>query len=221
MKSVRFTIYCFFLVSFTISQFSCEKNDTVSNILKDIDNNTYKTIRIGNQVWMAENLRTTRYNDGESVTDYFYYNNDSLSNAETYGILYSPYTVGRGNICPVGWHVSTQNDWIELSDTLGGVDIAGSKLKEGGLDHWHSPNENTTNESGFTALPGGTIVRQPYWWNAERKWIYRDEFYGMGNVGFWWSDTTVCELSYQTPQLFLNHESNHLGLVFSIRCVKD
>ncbi len=136
--------------------------------VKDIDGNVYKTVTIGTQVWMAEDLKTTKYNDGTPIPyvaddtewknlrsdAYCWYNNDE-SNKTTYGALYNWYTTNTGKLCPVGWHVSTNSDWEKLIDYGGGWEIAGGKLKEAGTTHWDAPNIGATNEFGFTALPGG------------------------------------------------------------------
>ncbi len=117
---------------------------------------------------MAENLKTTKHNDGTSipnVTDntawknlvtpaYCWYNNDIL-NKTPYGALYNWYTVNTGKLCPSGWHVPTDSEWTILTTYLGGLSIAGGKLKETGTGHWLNPNTGATNETGFTALPGG------------------------------------------------------------------
>ena len=116
-----------------------------TNSLKDIDGNLYKTVTIGSQVWMKENLRTTRYNDGLAiplVTDYdswaalttpayCWYNNDS-KNKEVYGALYNYYTIDTKKLCPEGWYVPADSDWTELIDYLGGSEIAANKLKRRG-----------------------------------------------------------------------------------------
>jgi uncharacterized protein (TIGR02145 family) len=151
--------------------------------VKDIDNNRYDIITIGTQTWMAENLKTTRYNDGSLIpliTDgtawgtaspneapgYCWYNAPNEStNLIAYGALYNwyainPSTNGNKNVCPVGWHVPTDGEWDILRDHLdpaanGNTNIAGGKMKEAGLAHWITPNIGATNESGFAGLPGG------------------------------------------------------------------
>jgi uncharacterized protein (TIGR02145 family) len=138
-----------------------------SGKITDIDGNNYKTVKIGAQTWMAENLKTTRLNDGTSislVTDqtawyalttpgYCFYNNNS-SNKEVYGALYNWFATSSGKLCPTGWHVPSNDEWKTLENTIGGVAVAGKKLKESGTSHWPSPN-NGTDEFGFAALPGG------------------------------------------------------------------
>lgn len=131
----------------------------------DYDGNIYKTIKIGNQIWMAENLRTTHYSNGAPVS-YLNYNNDT-ANAVKYGRLYTSSAVMNGEsgsntnpsnvkgISPEGWHIPSKSEWEQLSTFLGGTLFAGGKLKETGNSHWLVNNVGATNESGFTALPSG------------------------------------------------------------------
>lgn len=134
----------------------------------DIDGNIYHTVIIGNQIWLAEDLKTTKYNDGTpiplvtgnagwinlSTPGYCLYDND-ITNRETYGALYNWFALQTGKLCPTGWHVPSDEEWTVLTDFLGGESIAGGKLKEAGTVHWDTPNLGATNESGFTSLPGG------------------------------------------------------------------
>jgi uncharacterized protein (TIGR02145 family) len=162
-----------------------------SQTVSDIDGNIYNTVTIGTQVWMVENLKTTKYRNGDpipNVTDeiqwsnlttggYCNYDND-ISNVTTYGRLYNWYAVNDSrNIAPIGWHVATDAEWTTLTDYLGGENVAGSKLKEFGTAHWQSPNDDATNESGFTALPGGDR-------------FFNGPFNYMTGMGFWlcWAD---------------------------------
>lgn len=136
----------------------------------DIDGNVYHTISIGTQVWLVENLKVTHYRNGDTIThgtrmnqlkptgslgEYWNYSNkDSLGNI--YGRLYNYYAVVDPRfIAPMGWHVASDSDWSVLAHFLGADSIVGGKLKEAGTTHWFSPNLGATNESGFTALPGG------------------------------------------------------------------
>jgi uncharacterized protein (TIGR02145 family) len=143
----------------------------------DVDSNYYPVVTIGTQTWMAANLETTQYSDGTAiplVTDnsvwadwesltapaYCWYDNNPETYKNLYGALYNWYTVdtlsnGGKNVCPAGWHMPTDDEWTTLIDYLGGVNVAGGKLKETGTDHWNSPNTGATNEIGFTALAGG------------------------------------------------------------------
>jgi len=181
--------------------------------VKDIDGNEYRTIRIGTQNWMAENLKTTRYQDGNFIihglTDndwtyanqglYTNYNNDPGYDPD-YGKLYNWFAIADSrNICPVGWHVPTKDEWqILVSYSFGG------KLKESGTLHWESPNTGATNESGFTALPGGLrneynfawIGQSGLWWSstpywAEPEWPEATGFHGSSNYGDFVEDNAI------------------------------
>jgi uncharacterized protein (TIGR02145 family) len=204
-------------------------------IVVDIDGTLYKTIRIGSQVWMAQNLRTTKYKNGTAIpliTDntawstlntpgYCWSNNDSASYSNTYGALYNWYTVNTGNLCPTGWHVPTDAEWSTLTNYLGGesipgrADVAGGKLKETGTTHWNTPNEGATNETGFTALPGG--IRHD-----------NGTFSSIGSFGGWWSATDDfddnargwCRGMYSSYPIVMS--SRTLKLTgSSVRCVRD
>ena len=153
--------------------------------MTDIDGNEYKTITIGTQTWMAENLRTTKYRNGDPITyiggfDWgtslsgaYCWINNNVAFKVTYGGSYNWFAIADNrNIAPVGWHVPTDTEWATLTDYLGGTNVAGDKLKETGTMHWPTPNSGATNSSGFTALPGG----------------YRETIafmYGDGS-GYWW-----------------------------------
>jgi uncharacterized protein (TIGR02145 family) len=197
----------------------------------DIDGNAYKTINIGTQTWMAENLNATKYNNGDpipNVTDgpawyslvsgaYCNYNNVSV-NSTTYGKLYNFYAVvDSRNLCPTGWHIPTDPEWTILTTYLGGETVAGIKLKERGTIHWQSPNATATNESYFTGLPGGS--------HYDRAYAFSGDFDGVGTNGFWWSYTVVGtsawyrSLQYNYDNLDRNSRSWREGM--SVRCVKD
>ena len=195
----------------------------------DIDGNVYQTVKIGDQWWMAENLKVTHYRNGNVIphnyTDgyvwgalstgaYCEYNNDP-SNVPTYGLLYNWFALddSRG-LAPSGWHVPSYSEWEVMISFLGGASVAGGKLKEAGTAHWNSPNSGATNESGFTALPGG----------------YRYEWYGMYSglrvdASFWSSTGTSEVRAYdywiETYSAFIALQNS--GKVFgsSVRCVKD
>lgn len=155
----------------------------------DIDGNSYNTVRIGEQTWMVENLRTTKFNDGTDiplVTDnsawgalttpgYCWYNNDQETYGETYGALYNWYTVETDKLCPTGWRVGNRWVWSDLLSYIGvDIMIVGGHFKETGTKHWNSPNTGATNETGFTALPAGTRNDQ-------------GEFNGIGKEATFWS----------------------------------
>ena len=191
----------------------------------DYDGNVYDTVHIGTQVWMKQNLKTTHYKIGTSITypgtnnttwqyntsgAYAWYNNDSVSNKIIYGALYNWYAVNTGNLCPTGWHVPTKADWIELTNYLGGESIAGGKLKATTL--WASPNTGATNETGFTALPGGSRSNN-------------GTFENYGSCIFWSStekETTSAWLSmltYNNSNLYVSYTNKISGRY--VRCLRD
>lgn len=195
--------------------------------ITDIDGNAYKTIQIGTHTWMAENLKTTKFKDGSAITSvtdagpwinlstpaYCWYNNDAATNKASYGALYNWYAINTGNLCLTGWHVPTDAEWTRLTTYMGGETVAGGKLKETGTGHWFNPNTGATNETGFTALPGG----------------YRDGYNGIFEAiedrGIWWSS-----VEYQNGAMIwsIRYDSSTGGRGdggkqdgFSVRCVKD
>ncbi len=196
--------------------------------LVDIDNNSYEIATIGSQVWMAENLKVTRYNDGTPiplVTDNTawsslttpgctWYNNGG--EAPEYGALYNYYAVAdtnSRNVCPTGWHVPGDAEWINLTDYLGGSGSAGGKMKERGLAHWHAPNTGATNETGFTGLPAG---------GRGTGGIFRN----LTTEGDWWSSTgsSSSEAYYQSVAFISKLAYRYISdkrLGLSVRCVKD
>jgi uncharacterized protein (TIGR02145 family) len=196
--------------------------------LTDADGNVYKTIQIGSQTWMAENLRATKYSDGTSIPEGEAFNNEWSSlvspgyswlywNDETfksvYGALYNWYTVNTSKLCPTGWHVPNDTEWKTLTNLLGGESIAGVKLKEMGTNHWDTPNTGATNETGFTAIPGGNIYSNGSGMN-------------IGSLGGWWSSTLSnttnawSRLLYNTDGIVhsLSYDKRY---GFSVRCLKD
>jgi uncharacterized protein (TIGR02145 family) len=201
------------------------------NNIADVDGNSYKTVKIGDQVWMAENLKVSKFSDGTDIPNvsdgtqwsnlttsaWAYCNNDAVNNAK-YGKLYNWYTLsptmnGNKNVCPSGWHVPTDAEWTVLTEYLGGEIIAGGKMKEVGITSWNSPNTYATNISFFTGIPAG-----------ER---YFGGGYGdIGRFGYWWSSTEDGEGGVWNRKLYLNNGyigSNHgsKGDGFSVRCLKD
>jgi len=206
---------------------SCKQNSATGTV-SDIDGNTYKTITIGTQVWMAENLRTTKYNDGTAIPlvtgntawsnlnspGYCWADNDSESNKITYGALYNWYAVNTSKLCPKGWHVATDAEWTTLIAYLGGLKVAGGKLKS--TTGWDSLTEDkASNSNGFTALPGD----------------YREAngtFHDVGKHGFWWTSSEsdqgensawMRRMNYCSSSVFANSYAKMDGM--SVRCVRD
>ena len=195
--------------------------------ISDIDGNNYKTIQIGNQVWMAENLKTTRYNDGEAIPlvtensnwsnltahGYSWYSNSSVTYKDVYGALYNWYAAASGKLCPAGWHVFSESELNVLKTFLGGGTDTGSKMKETETTHWASPNALTTNASGWTGLPGGRRNEEGI-------------FTSIGFVGYWWSATEYSSTAAVDAMLYWDFtflDSNNYKKTngMSVRCVKD
>jgi uncharacterized protein (TIGR02145 family) len=160
--------------------------------MTDQEGNVYKTIVIGTQEWMAENLKTSIYRNGDLIlTDldnatwsstnsgaWTFYNNDSQYECP-YGKLYNFYAVQDSrHVCPNGWHEPVEAEWTLLSDSLGGFGFSGGKMKTTGFQYWNSPNTDATNESGFSSLPGG-----------ERYSDFNGTFTLIGWAGNWWSSS--------------------------------
>ena len=220
------------VISFTTLGFNFNPELTYGSV-SDIDGNTYKTIQIGTQTWMAENLKTTKFNDSSSIDGvlddilwwylarpaYCWYGNNA-NNMAIYGALYNWYSIDaetnrHKNICPAGWHVPTDTEWTTLTDHLGGYSIAGGALKETGKLHWITPNFGATNESGFTALPGGY-----------RDYNGKFNSYGIGFSGYWWSSPDSNNSGVLFRQLFYYYSSVHIvegakNDGFSVRCIMD
>jgi len=193
--------------------------------ISDIDGNVYNIIKIENQWWMAENLKTTKLNDGTSILNvmnntwvnvltpgFCWYNND-IVNKNIYGAIYNGHTVYSQKLCPTGWHVPTDSEWTELTNNLGGELIAGVKLKESGTIHWLAPNMGATNETHFSGLPGGSRG-------------YDGTFNNLGQFGNWWSSSEPDSNSYWYRYLSNNNGSigrsnypKNGGLY--IRCLKN
>jgi uncharacterized protein (TIGR02145 family) len=194
----------------------------------DIDGNTYKTVKIGNQLWMAENLKVTKYNNGDIIPNvkdnnswsnltsgaWCLYNNEA-KHENPYGKLYNWYTVNdpRG-LCPAGFHIPSDSEWTILSTTVGGETAAGGQLKESGTTHWFSPNKGATNESGFTAIPGGTRDNG------------NGEYNGLENTAYIWTSKEFDKdnawsrsFSYYYSGIYSSYRNKHYG--FSVRCVSN
>jgi uncharacterized protein (TIGR02145 family) len=207
----------------------CSKDEAgiVTGTVSDIDGNVYITVTIGAQVWMAENLNVTHYRNGEiipNISDGEEWNNYTSGaccdyenlpyNSTIFGKLYNFHAINdpRG-VCPTGWHIPTDNEWTTLINYLGGNNVAGAKLKETGTDHWHIPNKGSTNQYGFSALPGGNR-------------IFSDPFLDLGEWGWWWSSTESDTNQALVRAMFCNSEKafrsdSPKNMGFSVRCIKD
>jgi uncharacterized protein (TIGR02145 family) len=168
------------------------------------DGKVYRTVIIGTQTWMAENLAF------KPESGYWAYNNDT-NNIANHGYLYNWVTAKKA--CPAGWHIPSDKEWKILITVLGGESVAGGKLKESGLSHWQSPNIGATNESGLTALPGG--FRNGF-----------GVFSGLDSHGIWWSgsfhnsmDASYWFIAYDNTKITKRYLIMTGGC--SVLCVKD
>ena len=216
--------------------------ETDAQTISDVDGNVYRTVQIGNQVWMAENLRTSRYRNGDEIMNvpdnndwqnlgqqptgaWVYYNN--LPDNMVYGKLYNWYTVNdRRGLCPSGWRVATDNDWQQLERYLGmaaseagssgwrGADAnVGGKLKDAGTSYWRGPNVGASNESGFSARAGGYRFTS-------------GSFSYLSFFGYWWTASEFDANNAWRRLLFNSRESvNRMNYDkrygFSVRCVEN
>ena len=223
---MRYIFFCSLLL------IVCHSTSAQNGTVKDIDGNVYKTVKIGTQIWMAENLKTAHYRDGSPITEmedstqwvnaansnsqtgtWCYYDNNAENNT-TYGKLYNWYAVAdTHHLCPTGWHVPSDREWIVLERYLGGDGIAGGKMKATTL--WKAPNCRADNSSGFTALPAGKhdiygtsvfLSREGYFWSCTE--------YNSTSRSAWF-----IALGYNGNNAFRN--SSYKGLGLSVRCVGD
>lgn len=191
--------------------------------IDDLDGNTYNSVTIGSQVWLTENLKVTKYNDvspiplvtdnttwNEMITSGFcWYNNDYETNKDTFGALYNWYAVYTNNICPSGWHVPDLTEWNTLAEYLG--ENSGSKIRETVINQCGLDAIFTTNESGFSGLPG--VWRTDY-----------DTFSHFGDAGPWWTLTSDNPLSSWYFYVSGNDLTNSVMVKnygMSVRCIKD
>jgi len=257
-KKKPFWIFPLFVMSFLFMlslTFGCEKDekpeevknpapdsiivfnpDLTYDTVTDIDGNVYKTIEIGTQTWMAENLKVTKYNDGTDiplVTDdgewnnlstpgYCWFKNDEKTYKKTFGALYNWHAVGTGKLCPTGWHVPDNGDWVILYEFAGADSVVEGNLKETGTTHWNSPNYGATNATGFTAIPAANRNNAN---NFAEGWL--------GIAGFWWSSSDYNANGaywrklyydnkyYYTDQwMYIDLENDKVDGM-SVRCLKD
>ena len=199
-------------------------DDWVGLTVTDIDGNTYNTVQIGYQLWMKENLKVTKYKNGDAIstglTDSEWQHNEiaayaapenNTSNSTIYGNLYNGWAVQNSNgLCMDGWHVPTDSEFTVLTDYLGGSSVAGNRMKEEGTSHWNSPNEGATNESGFTALPSG--LRRGH--NGSYLELGSDAYFYTSSISNWYRN-----ISYWDGDV--NRHDGHHYNGMSVRCLKD
>lgn len=212
-----------------------------ANTLIDVEGNFYDIVSIGNQVWMAENLRTTKYPNGAPITHisadhtwgdlsdngtddaYCIYKSTTYTRED---VLYtwaaamgdnvensSSYPNTNQGVCPDNWHLPSEMEWKELINYLDGPEVAGGKMKTIGTDYWISPNTGATNESGFSAFPWGCRTSL-------------GSFIAEKQDGFWWSSSKVSETNAWNIVLSYHHvdvlyDNTFMSSGFSVRCVKD
>ncbi len=247
-KNSKFWIYTFVVIgTFLMLAGSCKKSDdnpsekTSSGTVKDIDGNVYHTVTIGTQVWMVENLKTTKYRDGSpipNITDYSEWSNlangaycnynNNVAIGDKYGKLYNWYAANDSrNIAPTGWHVPTDDEWTTLEKYVkANIGTSGSVAKPlAAKTDWDTQTEKgpitmvgaigndltKNNDSGFTALPAG----------------FRCEFQDFSDIGYdcyWWcsGSTYYRSLYCHSDYLHSSYEANRYKWVgYSIRCIKD
>ena len=197
--------------------------------VQDIDGNTYEVVQIGDQLWMAENLKVTHYRNGDPILSglaqaewsqqttgaFCYYDND-IRNADIYGAMYNGYALSDSrNVAPYGWHVASDAEWMEMINAFGGYEVAGHHLRTTGSQYWNSPNEGATNASGFSALPGGYRGTPNGYFGAE----------GL-SCAFW--STTQQSPSHPTMRFLIDSGSAYVhrnsystASGYSVRCIKD
>jgi len=207
------------------------------DIVRDIDGNEYPTVIIGEQEWMAENLRTTKFNDGipipwvkdtvqwgSLITPGLSWYNNEPANKTTYGGLYNWYAVNTEKLCPNGWQVPSHTEWSVMTDYLGGINVPGTAIQMKGElkstrtapdDHprWDRPNTGATDETGFAALPGGSRS-------------YVGVFNYIGQFGFWWSSDESSPdygwyrgMRHDNSDVFMTSGHKNNGL--SVRCLRE
>ena len=225
------------------NKFYDAKHLKIANVLRvnlgtspvtDFDGNVYKTVKIGNQLWMAENLKVTHYRNGNTIPNvtshrqwdristgaFCSYNNDD-ANIATYGRLYNWFAIKdtRG-LAPSGWHIPSDAEWQILVDYLGGNDIAGGKMKTG-TSHWQGPINFADNESGLSALPGGRRIPEHY--------MGKGNFGQLGRWAQFWTSTQSNQYENGAISWFLYNHAMHAiqwdgfskTFGFSVRCIKD
>ncbi len=240
-KRINLVLLIALIIPLSLFFYACDDDDAEPEIeitigsVTDIDGNLYKTVKINDVEWMAENLKTTKYRNGSPISypgndniawnemttgAYAWYNNNSSDWKGPYGALYNAHAVQSGSgLCPSGWRMPTKNDIEELVELLGGASIAGGKLKSEKTTpeahpRWNAPNTDATNEVSWAGLPGG--LRYP-----------NGHFNYLGLRGNFWTSTTHDPYPDQAYFFSLEHDSAIYGVSptyktagFSVRCIK-
>jgi uncharacterized protein (TIGR02145 family) len=229
-------ILCFIMVIFS----GCSPiiEPFFGGTVTDVDGNVYNTVTIGNQTWMIENLKVTRFRDStaidlvmdsaawknQSTAAYCWYNNDSSKNKTNFGALYNWYVVKTGKLAPKGWHIPTDVEWYILDQNVSKLSYTSGSLSKclASKNYWISNytsstignNPNLNNSSGFAALPGGWRLNE------------RTSFTKMDSLGAWWtttllSDTTAYAIKMMCNSSMVDHTPIKKQAGLSIRCIKD
>ncbi len=227
---IKFKFILFFLNCSILLFLGCSKKEKDSKVdtVTDIEGNIYSTIKIGNQVWMAENLKVTKFRNGDPISNitnmlawencflnekaaYCDIKNDPNYKSE-YGRLYNWYSVNDiRKLAPTGWHIPTQSEFNTLVMYLGGYEIAGGKLKEMGTIHWNNPNSGATNETRFNGIPAGVRVGQ---FDLEGKNLAMWTSTDLDNFYAWHFRLLHDNIGVAADDAYKNE-----GM--SIRCIKD
>ncbi|MFZ4583084.1 MAG: fibrobacter succinogenes major paralogous domain-containing protein, partial [Paludibacter sp.] len=222
---------------------SCDTSNlpdgAIAGTVKDVDGNKYHTVKIGTQIWMVENLKTTKYNDGTPIPNitnniewvvirtpaYCWYENDANSYKNTYGALYNFYVINTGKLAPKGWHIPTNAEWDTLINYVSNNQILSSSISKAlaSTSNWYihtslgSIGNDLTknNNSGFSALPGGC------------RGATSGDFFSIGIEGYWWADEGISiqgtasskMLTYSSSRVYQYNYNVTNGL--SVRCIKD
>jgi len=221
-------LFTFFFILFVAC--GCSKDPEVAEEIKVIDTdwNIYTPVEIGTQVWMMENLNTTRYNNGDPISStipaekditgeaepkYQWAYEGNESNVKSYGRLYTWYAITDvKGVCPAGWHIPTADDYDDLIGFFTSIDEAFNALREAGTEHWLYPNTGT-NSSSFTALPAGRRFPEGKFFG-----LYCGAFFWNSTSDSWHPGTWAHALSFSGNCCHSNF-NNSEG--FSVRCIKD
>jgi uncharacterized protein (TIGR02145 family) len=199
-------------------------SDNSGTFTDERDGEVYKWVKIGGQVWMAENLKATKYADGSSIpmvnnskwyklkSDAYCFYKKDINNILIYGALYNWHAVNTGKLCPEGWHVPSDSEWTILENFLGGRIGAGGKMKS--INGWNSPNIGAANSSGFMAFPGG------------HRRSSNGTFGNVGDIGYWWSSTEnrnndAWSRSLNYDAINVTRETSFKTNGYSVRCLRD
>jgi uncharacterized protein (TIGR02145 family) len=212
-------LYLFSFIFITVSL--CNAQQLVE-IVKDFDGNEYHAIKIGNQIWLKENLKSLHYSDGTIIQNVVAYNSDE-SMANIYGRLYTWDAAMRNSnqemaqgAAPAGYHIPTHSEWLELENYLGGATVAGGKMKDSGTSLWKSPNTGADNSSDFSALPGGEYD----------SYYSPNKFSLINENAVFWTSTEISSTKARERYLGYNSSASMIYdwfkvMKYSLRCIKN